>query len=79
MVNFRNTYSEACNMGQVVFVPVSDELLFDHPERIRGRLVPYAPGMNVVPERPDASCDAESALGRAVSSHDDVPARRAHR
>ncbi len=34
-------------MSKIVFVPVSDELLFEHPERIVGPLVPYHPGMRV--------------------------------
>ena len=28
-----------------VFVPVTDELIFDHPEKIEGPLIPYASGM----------------------------------
>lgn len=34
-------------MQRRVFIPLSDELLFDHPERIAGPLVPYAPGMTI--------------------------------
>ncbi|KAA3631994.1 MAG: hypothetical protein DWQ08_04130 [Proteobacteria bacterium] len=36
-------------MVNVVFVPVSDELLFDHPEYIKTPLVPYQPGMRLTP------------------------------
>jgi len=31
-------------MSRYVFVPLSDELLYDHPERIAGPIVPYHPG-----------------------------------
>lgn len=36
-------------MGTFVFIPVSDELLFEHPELIRTPLVPYRPGMRLTP------------------------------
>lgn len=32
-------------MTQQVFIPVTDDLMFDHPERIEGPLVPYFAGM----------------------------------
>jgi len=28
-----------------VFVPITDEMIYDHPEKIEGPLVPYAAGM----------------------------------
>ena len=31
-------------MGKKVFVPLTDELLYDHPELINGPLLPYAAG-----------------------------------
>ena len=31
-------------MGKVVFVPLTDEILYEHPELINGPVVPYAAG-----------------------------------
>lgn len=31
-------------MNRRVFVPITDEILYDHPELINGPLVPYRPG-----------------------------------
>jgi len=32
-------------MNSQVFVPVTDDLIYNHPEQIEGPLVPYAAGM----------------------------------
>ncbi len=32
-------------MNQQIFVPVTDELIYNHPEEIQGPLVPYFAGM----------------------------------
>jgi len=32
-------------LNNKVFVPVTDEMIYDHPEKIEGPLVPYAAGM----------------------------------
>ena len=32
-------------MSHQVFVPVTDDLIYNHPERIEGPLVPYTAGM----------------------------------
>jgi len=32
-------------MNQQVFIPVTDELIYNHPEDIKGPLVPYFAGM----------------------------------
>jgi len=32
-------------MNQQIFVPVTDELIYNHPENIEGPLVPYYAGM----------------------------------
>ncbi len=32
-------------MNQQIFVPVTDELIYNHPEEIEGPLVPYFAGM----------------------------------
>ncbi len=29
-------------MGERIFIPLTDELLYDHPERITGPLMPYS-------------------------------------
>ena len=32
-------------MSHQVFVPVTDDLIYDHPEQIEGPLIPYSAGM----------------------------------
>lgn len=32
-------------MNSQVFVPVTDELIYNHPEKIEGPLIPYSAGM----------------------------------
>ena len=32
-------------MNQQVFVPVTDDMIYNHPERISGPLIPYEAGM----------------------------------
>lgn len=32
-------------MSHQVFVPVTDDLIYNHPEQIEGPLIPYAAGM----------------------------------
>ena len=32
-------------MGRKVFVPLSDEMVYEHPEWIMGPVVPYTPGL----------------------------------
>lgn len=32
-------------MNNQVFVPVTDEMIYNHPERIEGPLIPYEAGM----------------------------------
>ena len=32
-------------MNHQVFVPVTDELIYNHPEQIEGPLIPYSAGM----------------------------------
>lgn len=70
-------------MDQVVFVPLSDDILFDHPELINGPLVPYTPGMNVDPARvTDAPCSPATGpdeTTEAVGDHVDTGGRRARR
>lgn len=64
-------------MSKIVFVPVSDELLFEHPERIVGPLVPYHPGMRV-----GAAADAVDRRGRRIGPVQppaSQPARRPRR
>ncbi len=50
-------------MSRYVFVPLSDELLYDHPERIAGPIVPY---------HPDAPC--YHWLSVELNPQDDLPA-----
>lgn len=32
-------------MNQQIFIPVTDDLIYEHPEQIEGPLVPYSAGM----------------------------------
>ena len=32
-------------MNQQVFIPVTDDMIYNHPERISGPLIPYEAGM----------------------------------
>lgn len=32
-------------MSHQVFVPVTDDIIYDHPEQIEGPLIPYSAGM----------------------------------
>ena len=32
-------------MNQQIFVPVTDDMIYNHPERIEGPLIPYYVGM----------------------------------
>lgn len=32
-------------MNQQVFIPVTDEIIYNHPEQIEGPLIPYSAGM----------------------------------
>lgn len=50
-------------MNQHIFVPVTDELIYNHPEAIEGPLVPYFAGMEcqhwlTIEINPDESKDA---------------------
>ncbi len=61
-------------MDQVKFVPVSDELLFDHPERIRGPLVPYCPGMSIQID-PGDEPSVNQRTSRGLSSTDSLDSK----
>ncbi len=66
-------------MGERIFIPLTDELLYDHPERITGPLMPYSAGrpchhwlaveLNPVeapaPARPQAGDDERREAPRA--------------
>ena len=72
-------------MSRYVFVPLTDEILYDHPELIAGPIRPYEPGEpchhwlsvelnprdNVVPLRPRKS--SESAAGEGVRQPKSLP------
>jgi len=52
-------------MSHQVFVPVTDELIYNHPEQIEGPLVPYSAGMECqnwlsIEINPDEGDEAES-------------------
>ena len=34
--------TEAEGMGKTVFIPLTDDLLYDHPERILGPVIPFS-------------------------------------
>ena len=55
-------------MSNQYFVPVSDDIIYNHPERIEGPLVPYIAGMEChewlsIEINPDESECESSALG----------------
>jgi len=59
-------------MNTQVFVPVTDEMIYNHPEQIEGPLVPYFVGMECenwlsIEINPDES-DCQSDRGRAKSA-----------
>lgn len=63
-------------MSHQVFVPVTDELIYEHPEQIEGPLVPYSAGMEchnwlTIEINPDEG-DKESALIAAGSRQKSV-------
>lgn len=48
----KDTYRHiAAADAQAAFVPLSDELLYEHPERLPSRLVPYEVGMLLEPQK----------------------------
>jgi len=61
-----------------VFIPLTDDLVFDSPELIRGAIVPYAPGMvcggwltvelNPQDDAPDTSESKSDAARRLLVS-----------
>jgi len=60
-------------MNQQYFVPVSDDIIYNHPERIEGPLVPYVAGMEChewlsIEINPDESKDVTSAAEIASQS-----------
>ena len=53
-------------MNQQYFVPVSDDIIYNHPEKIEGPLVPYVTGMEChewlsIEINPDESNDVSTA------------------
>lgn len=44
-IEYRRVAKERNRMSHHVFVPVTDDLIYNHPEQIEGPLVPYTVGM----------------------------------
>lgn len=66
-------------MTTYVFVPLTDELLFNNPEKIRGPLVPYNPAsVTNLPETGQQPCGAVSAPAE-TRQHVKPTERQAHR
>jgi len=66
-------------MNQQIFVPVTDELIYNHPENIEGPLVPYYAGMECqhwlsIEINPDESKDETKTTYKKTKSS----ASRAH-
>jgi len=63
-------------MNDQVFVPVTDELIYNHPEQIEGPLIPYSAGMecsqwlsieiNPDEEKPLTSVEDKKALASQI-------------
>ena len=63
-------------MNDQVFVPVTDELIYNHPEQIEGPLIPYSAGMecsqwlsieiNPDEEKPLTSAEDRKALASQI-------------
>lgn len=59
-------------MNQQLFIPVTDDIIYNHPERIEGPLIPYYAGMEcqnwltieINPDEP-ASVDINKTVHRA--------------
>ena len=61
-------------MSHQVFVPVTDELIYNHPEQIEGPLIPYSAGMEChewlsIEINPDESTPMMSAANTRRSSN----------
>jgi len=59
-------------MNQQYFVPVSDDIIYNHPEMIEGPLVPYIAGMEChewlsIEINPDESKDDSAAALNSAS------------
>ena len=57
-------------MNQQVFIPVTDELIYNHPEQIEGPLVPYYVGMECqnwlsIEINPDEKSESSKEIARA--------------
>ncbi len=61
-------------MPTYVFVPVSDELLFDFPERIRGPLVPYSAASVV--RSADSKRPGEIEISGAATRESGIPGNK---
>ena len=60
-------------MNHQYFVPVSDDIIYNHPEQIEGPLVPYIAGMECqkwlsIEINPDESMDASRLISRRNKS-----------
>lgn len=60
-------------MNQQIFVPVTDELIYNHPEEIEGPLVPYFAGMECqhwlsIEINPDEAANFTETKRQAVKS-----------
>lgn len=58
-------------MNNQVFVPVTDDIIYNHPECIQGPLVPYAAGMEchewlsieINPDEPETETTEPTSIG----------------
>lgn len=60
-------------MNQQYFVPVNDDIIYNHPEQIEGPLVPYIAGMEChewlsIEINPDESSDFSLVMSRPKKS-----------
>ena len=59
-------------MGNMVFVPLTDEILYEHPELIQNRLVPYSVGVSCYHWLKEANVEIEYPDGRREAVTEDA-------
>ena len=54
-------------MGNMVFIPLTDEILYEHPELIRNKLVPFRVELPIYHWLKDADVEIEYSDGRRAA------------
>ena len=61
-------------MNNQIFVPVTDDIIYNHPEQIEGPLIPYFAGMEcqnwlTIEINPDDSKPVDPSVGGKKTTH----------